>query len=135
MKFLVPFLLLVTGCASTATVTLPLHGEKIVVPRSIERRFAPTYASGYDAAWRAYLKVYVENIDHKREFREDLASGDPNYLDGWFAGRDDFEALVRRLVAASGKEAAKATLAEALRKEPNKPPEPMSGLAPSHGSP
>ncbi len=104
MKPTILILLLLVGCSSITTVSLPLNQEKIEIPSSVGRKYAETYLSGYENSWIAYLKVYAKDIDHEREFMEDIATGDPNYLEGWYTARDDFEELVRELIVEIGKE-------------------------------
>jgi hypothetical protein len=98
---------------------LDLYGKRMKVDQE-------TYVSGYKNAWMAYLEVYAQDIDHQTGFLEDVASGDPVYIDGWFAGRRDFETLVRDLISRLGRGTAQLELSAALgrTKRPNQTPEP-----------
>ena len=86
---------------------LDLYGKRVNVDPA-------TYVSGYKSAWIAYLKVYAQDIDHQSGFLEDVSIGDPVYIDGWFAGRRDFEALVRDLISRRGRGTAQLELSAAL---------------------
>ncbi len=95
---------------------LNLYGKRVNVDQA-------TYVSGYRNAWMTYLKVYAQAIDHQSDYLEDVASGDPVYIDGWFAGRRDFEALVGDLISRRGRVTAQRELSAALSrtKRPNQP--------------
>ena len=110
-------LMMLSGCATSATVTLPLHPEKIDVPHSVGREFVRAYVVGYESGWKATLQVFADDIDHKWTLMESIAHGDPNYLDGWSAAREDAEAMIRQLVTKMGKDDAQAKLREAVRKQ------------------
>jgi hypothetical protein len=109
--------LFLTGCATSTTVTLPLHEAKISVPHSLSREYVSTYTVGYENGWMSTLQIFAEDIDHKGTFMEDVSTGDPNFLAGWIAAREDAEAMIRGLVALHGKEGAQAQLREAIRSE------------------
>ena len=121
------------GCSTQAHVSLPLHREEeVAVPRSVGRQYVATYLAGYENGWLATLQTFSQDIDHKRDFMEDVAVGDSNYLDGWFAGRNAAEAMIRQLVTTEGRDRARAKLAEAVKtkKEANQMPEPTGASAP-----
>jgi hypothetical protein len=128
MRFAPLAFIFLAGCATQVSVSLPLHKEKIPVPRTVGHQYAATYVEGYEAGWLSTLRIFAENIDHKRTFSEDVSIGDPNYLSGWFAARDEAEAFVQRLISDLGRDRARAKLAEALplKKEPNQTLEPTT---------
>jgi len=105
-----------SGCATQMQVSLPLHEGGLSVSRLIPQESVSAYVSGYESGWRATLRVFAEDIDHARTFQEDVASGDPYFLTGWFSGRDDGEVLVARLIGRIGKVAAKDRLEKATAK-------------------
>lgn len=106
---------------------LPLHDGPVVVPLAVEREHAATYLAGYQAGWRTMLGVFAKDLGHKRTFKEDLAMGDPHYLEGWYAARDGVEGMVRRLVDTIGSDHTRARLAAAVEAKPVN--EPSAGKA------
>jgi hypothetical protein len=120
MKYAASMFLLLAGCSTTVAVSLPLHKESVSVPRVVEPQLAERYVAGYEAAWLKYLRLYARDIDHRSDFLEEsMSASSVEYARGWLAGLFDFEALVGRMIATYGREAAKAKLVAALEKKEN----------------
>ncbi|MDQ8203964.1 hypothetical protein [Pelagicoccus sp. SDUM812003] len=116
MKISIFAILLFAGCSNMTSTHLPLRNSAIAVPTSIQKQYHETYIRGYEQSWIAYLKTYAEDVDHETQFMEDVASGDPNYLDGWFSGREDFEKTLEEMIRIHGKEETQEILKKELEK-------------------
>jgi hypothetical protein len=116
MRFALISIVLLAGCATHVSQTLPLREGVIVVPHYSFQSGRPNYVSGFRDGWISTLRVFAEDIDHQWTLLEVSASGEPSYLDGYIAARREAEVLAQRMAASLGKKVAQETLRDAISK-------------------
>jgi hypothetical protein len=123
-------LMLLAGCATRVSVTLPFHGPRIVVPHDVPSNERMKYVGGFCDGWREAIQAYSDDLDHQWSLLDYTArDGSSPYLQGRFHARDEVYALRQDLIARYGRNDAQARLRIEMKNSPNKPPlrMPVSG--------
>lgn len=121
MRAILPLVcLLLVSCATSVTAPSPVHDGDIVVPRYTrlfhERIDRSRYVAGFKDGWRTTVEAFAKDIDHQRDFREDVGGADTSFWEGWRDARSEIEARVHRLVDSLGKAEAQEKLRAIAKK-------------------
>ena len=93
MRSILLLLLLISGCATQVSVSLPLRKNEIIVPHSISAAAKTSYVDGFRDGWNETLRIYATDIDHELNLLDYAGKGEyPPHRKGWVDAHVEAEA-------------------------------------------